>query len=667
MKLFIVESPGKCGTIQKYVGSEYKVRASVGHIREIPKKGINIDIKNGFEPTFKISSDKKAVVSELKTLASKADEIILATDPDREGESIAWHIYDILPKSDQKKCTRITFGEVKQKAILDALKHKREIDHDLVEASKARQVLDRLIGYKVSPVLWYTVGSGTSAGRVQSVALKIICDRQKEVDAFKPTDFWYIDALLKAKKGEFWSKVVTKDKDNRYLDEKLSIEDEEKLKKASFTLDKIEKKEKVTGAYPPFDTNELQATCSTLFGWSVTKSQTLAQKLYEQGKITYIRTDSFNISKEAVEEVRGLIKKAASPEYLPSKPNIYKKKSKAAAQEAHECIRPTDPYNKGDDIDDEHGKKMYKLIRDRFIACQMSPMIINTVTYTVKADSGHTLIAKGQSIKFDGWHKIYKYIKTKDSILPDAEEGESLDLKECNRSKHETQPPARYNDASLLKIMEKEGVGRPSTRANLIGMLLKKDYVEKKKGSKGFYATPLGMKISDYLSPRFKDFFMDIKYTAALEDDLNEIAEGRKTFLDVVNMVYETLQEHIKDAKDIPIDKKIVDTGEKCSVCKKHNIVEKDGRYGKFFTCAGYPDCKQIYVKNDDGKFVKKQKKVAKKTGQKCQKCNDGSIVEKKGKFGVFYACDKYPKCKTIYVPSDDKDGEFQIKGYVKR
>jgi DNA topoisomerase-1 len=293
-------------------------------------------------------------------------------------------------------------------------------------------------------------------------------------------------------------------------------------------------------------------------------------------------------------------------------------------------------------------------------------MVVNTVTYTIKADSGHMLIAKGQSIKFDGWYKIYTYAKTKDSILPDAEEGENLDLKECNRSKHETQPPARYNDASLLKIMEKEGVGRPSTRANLIGMLLKKEYVEKQKGGKGFHATPLGMKISDYLSPRFKDFFMDITYTAALEDDLNEIAEGRKTFLEVVNMVYETLQDHIKDAKDIPVDKKVVDTGEKCTACKKHNIVEKDGRYGKFFTCAGYPDCKQIFEKDENGKFVEKQKKVAKKTGQKCQKCKDGNIVEKKGKFGVFYACDNYPKCKTIYVPSDDKDDGFQIKGYVK-
>ena len=668
MKLFIVESPGKCSTIQKYIGSEYNVKASVGHIREIPRKGLNIDVKNGFEPVFKVASDKKNVVDELKSIASKSNEIIIATDPDREGESIAWHIYDVLPKKDQSKCTRITFNEVKKKPILDALKKKRDIDQDLVQSSKARQVLDRLIGYKVSPILWGTVGSGTSAGRVQSVALKMICDRQKEIDNFKPTSFWYIDADLKCKNGNFVARVVTEDKDNRFLNEDVVKKEYDKIKKSSFSVKSIDKKEKYNNPYPPFDTNELQATCSTLFGWNVTKSQSMAQSLYEKGKITYIRTDSFNISDEAVNEVRGLIKKASSSDYLPKAPNVYKKKSKSAAQEAHECIRPTDVYNKGNDIVDSNEKKMYCLIRDRFIACQMSPMIVNTVTYTIETNSGHTLVAKGQSIKFDGWSKVYKYIKTKDVMLPNVQKGEKLDLKELKKIKNKTQPPPRYNDARLLKTMEKEGVGRPSTRANLIGMLLKKGYIENKKSEKGFYATSLGMKISEYLSPRFKDFFMDIKYTATLEDDLNEIADGKKTYLDIVTSVYKNLEEHIKTLGEKEGVKTFdsgnnLDTGVKCTVCKSHNIYKKNGKNGEFYACSGYPNCKQIFEKKEDGSYIKKNKSSnGNKTGEKCIKCKSGNILEKKGKYGLFYACDNYPKCKAIYRTSAESDSGFVLK-----
>jgi len=655
MKLFIVESPNKCSTLKKYLGSDYRVTASVGHIRSIPKKGINIDVKKDFEPTFEVSKDKKNVVKEIKSLASKADEIIIATDPDREGEAIAWHIYDILPKGDQSKCKRVTFNEITKKSVLEAVSHPRSINMDLVNAQKARQILDRLIGYKISPVLWYKAHiSGSSAGRVQSIALKIVCDRQKEIDAFKPEDYWFIKSLLKNDNGEFWAKVITKDKDNKYLDNKIAKEDVEKLEKARYKVSNIDRKEKINNPNPPFDTNSLQATCSSLFSWSLSKSKTVAQKLYEKGLVTYIRSDSFSIADEALEQVRELIGKAASSEYLPKSANVYKKKSSAASQEAHECIRPTDVYNKGGDIEDSGEKKMYKLIRDRFIACQMSPQVVDTVTYNIKTDTKHDLVAKGQTIKFDGWSKIYKYSKTKEEILPNVKEKEELVLKEVNKTKHTTQPPARYNEGSLAKEMEKEGVGRPSTRDSIITSLQKKGYVGNGDGSQGqskksLVATTLGMQICDYLQPNFKDFFMDIKYTSELESKLDEIANGEKGFLDVLNEVYKVLTDHITDAggeeKDGPVS-----MGIKCTVCKKEDIVERTGRFGKFFACNDYKGCKSVYVKDDNGNFKIKKKTPQNKVGRKCPECSkkgrDGDLIERTNKKNgdKFIGCSQFSK-----------------------
>lgn len=656
MKLFIVESPNKCKKLRGYLGSDFKVAASVGHIRAIPKKGINIDIKNGFTPTFEISSDKKKVVKELKTLASAADEVYLATDPDREGEAIAWHIYDLLPKKDQDKCKRVTFNEITKTAVLNSLKNPRDIDMDLVNAQKARQILDRLIGYKISPVLWYTAHiSGSSAGRVQSIALKLVCERQKEIDAFKPEDYWFVDALLKAEKGEFWARVITKNKDNKYLKEKLADEDVAKLKTATYTLEKAERKERKVNASPPFDTNSLQGACSAVFGWSLSKSKKIAQSLYEQGLVTYIRSDSFNIAQEAVDEVRGLIKKAASTEYLPSKPLTYSKKSSNAAQEAHECIRPTHVYDKGDEIEDSSEQKMYKLVRDRFIACQMSPMIVDVVTYHIKTDTGHKLIAKGQTVKFDGWYKVYKYSKTKEEILPEAKEGEKLDMKDLKKSKHTTKPPARYHEASLAKKMEESGVGRPATRDGIITAIQKKGYVEREKGKgkKGLIATPLGMQIYEYLQPNFEKFFMDIKYTSEVENDLDDVANGDKVFLDTVQCFYDVLMKFIKGAGAVDTADRNKPTGAKCTVCKEGEILEKTGRYGQFYGCSRYKEgCKTIYVKDEDGKFSVKKKVKVKKVGRKCPDCakhgRDGELLERKNRKdgSAFIGCSCYPKCR---------------------
>lgn len=686
MNLFIVESPNKCGKLKGYLGSNFNVTASVGHIREIPKKGLNIDIANNFEPTYKVIDGKQAVVKEIKKLAKTSDKIYIATDPDREGEAISQHIFDILDAASQKKCVRITFNEITKKAVLEAVDNPRTIDTDLVHAQKARQILDRLIGYKVSPVLWYDAHiPASSAGRVQSIALKIVCDRQKEIDAFKSTDFWYIDAILKCKNGKFTARVITQDKDNKYIDEKLSKEEYEKLKVANYKLGKIDKTERQNKPNPPFDTNSLQTTCASTFGWSLNKSKMIAQKLYEAGKVSYIRSDSFAISEEALKEVRDLITQATGDEknkYLPSKPNVYTKKSSAATQEAHECIRPTHCFEKGDDIDDADQRKMYKLIRDRFIACQMMPQIVSATTYHVDASTGNKLIAKGQTVKFDGWTKVYKYTKSKEEILPEADEGEKLDLDDISRHKHSTKPPAHFNEGSLSKKMEDDGIGRPSTRDSIITSIQKKGYVEReqykpkdaddenddveeeeekpakgkkygKKSGKGLVPTELGKRIYDYLQPNFQDFFMDLKYTSNIENELDEIANGKKDYLDVLNAFYSNLTKHIKGAQSDPNNsREPVSTGKKCIVCNEGEIVLKKGRYGEFLSCTKYPACKTIYKETEDGEYVVKQKAEVKKTGKKCPECEknkrDGELVERKNKSTgeIFYGCSAYPKCK---------------------
>lgn len=663
--LFIVESPNKCGKIRSILGSDYDITASVGHILEIPKKGMNIDIKGGFIPTYEIKDDKKDVVKKIKEMAKQADKIYLASDADREGEAISHSVYGILDEKSKKKCTRITFDEITKSAITKALGNTRDIDMDLVDAQKARQVLDRLIGYKISPLLWQTVTSGTSAGRVQSIALKFICVREKEIAAFKPQDFWYIDALMGCKNGEFWAKVVTKDKDNRYLDEKIATEDLEKLQKAKFVLDKIERSEREIKPQPPFDTASLASSCGTVFGWSVKKTASLAQGLYETGKISYLRTDSFSISEEAMKEVRDYIPTISSAQYLSDKPNIYHKKAKAASQEAHECIRPTHVADDGNDIEDTDAKKLYSLIRARFIACQMKPMIVDAVAYLIKASSKHDLIAKGQTIKFDGWYKIYKYSQAKEEILPSAKEKEDLDLKDIKKTKHSTQPPSRYNEASLVKKMESEGVGRPSTYASIMESIKKRGYVEAMEGKKGaLQATELGMRVFDYLEPNFKDFFMDVAFTASVEEDLDKIAGGNKTYLETVQSVYDVIQEGIKKADGA--EKKDITTGEKCTVCGKGLIVKRHGKFGDFYGCDKYDKkdkdgCKAIYVKTEEGKFVIKENKAqGEDQGKKCPVCKKGNIIMKKGKFGEFFSCSEYPTCSTIFVK--DSEGNFSVK-----
>jgi DNA topoisomerase-1 len=661
MKFLIVESPAKARKIGGFLGRDFKVRASVGHVREIPPKGMNIDIKDGFKPNFAVSRGKSDVVKEIKEIAAKAEVIYLAMDPDREGEGIAWHIYDLLNAECKKKCKRVSYGEVNEKAVKKAIAEAREIDMDLVDAQKARQVLDRLIGYKISPVLWYSVAKGTSAGRVQSIALRIICDRQKEIDAFKSVTYWYVEALLSCDKGEFWARVVVpKEKDNRFLDQEAALKALEGLKSSSFVMAKVDKTEKKIKPPAPFDTTSMQSTCSSMLRWNATRVMKTAQSLYENGKITYLRTDSYNISSEALGEVRGHISENFGASYLPTKANAHLKKSKAAAQEAHECIRPTHTEDEGNDLGSDD-KKLYDLIRNRFIACQMTHMIQNQVKYTVDASCGETLIASGNTIKFDGFSRVWNPGNKKDKPLPSAEKGDEFKLKDTKKTEHKTKPPDRFTDGTLVKKMEDDGIGRPSTRASILKALVDKGYCSQEKGA--FIPEDLGVTIVDFLVPAFKDFIMDAKFTSRLEDRLDEIAHGNVGYLEVVSDVYDTLAKEVNAAKGTKVEN---GTGVACSVCKTGEIIKRTSRNGPFFGCNGYPDCKSIYTETEEGFALKKKKPPAKPTGDDCPKCGEPLVI-RKSVHGEFVACSGFPKCRHIVQDDSKPKKPYKKKPYKKK
>jgi len=638
LNLFIVESPNKCKKIKGFLGNDFIVEASYGHIKKIPEKKMNVDL-NTFEPVYAVEKGKAEVVKKLKAVAEKAKVIYLATDPDREGEAIAAHVYSIFGATDKKKCVRVTFHEITKKAVQDAIKSPRSIDDNLVQAQKARQVLDRVIGYTASPLVW-RIASKTSAGRVQSVALRMICERQKEIDAFIPENYWYLDVDLKAEKGPLTARVNTKEKDNRYKDEAGARNDQKELKTAKYELIGIERKDKRVNPYPPFDTASLQGAASALFDWSATKTMAIAQELYETGAVTYIRSDSYSIAKEALDEVREFIG-TKYPGELPDKPNIYTKKSSAAAQEGHECIRPVH-VNPDVDVSGD-AKRLYDLIYSRFVACQMGPMVMDTVTYTIKTDTGHTLTSHGQIIKDEGWYKAYPYAKTTEKSLPDAAEGEILAYLRDEISKHTTQPPAKFNDGTLIKNMESLGVGRPSTRASILKSIQDKGYVVR---DKSFTPTSLGMRINDFLVPGFSDSFLDYKYTAGLEEDLDLIADGKKPYYESVKSVYDALKMKIEAAKKSIPKKPVISMGVPCPKCKKGEVVERESRFGKFFSCSLWPKCKAILVQ-EDGKYIVKVKKAVEHTDEKCPECGGFLSVRTNHKKGTqFLGCTSYPKCK---------------------
>lgn len=661
--VIIVESPAKTKTLKKFLGAKYNVQASMGHIRDLPKKELGINTEKGFEPKYEISPDKKKIVKDLKALVHKYEDTMvwLASDEDREGESIAWHLVHALGLK-HGQFRRIAFHEITKSAILKALENPRDIDINLVHAQQARRILDRLVGYKLSPLLWVKVRSGLSAGRVQSVAVRLVVDREREIEKFKPEEYWKIDADLKAKKGEFNAdllKINGKKADVKNKKEAdIILRD---LNRAKYTVADLAIKESKSYPAPPFITSTLQQEAARKLGFSVKQTMMVAQQLYEgvehgrhhTGLITYMRTDSFNLSNEFLKTVPGIIKQIYGEKYILDTPRVFTKKAKGA-QEAHEAIRPTDLSKTPKDLK-PHLKpthyKLYKLIWERAIACQMPPAEMDVTTATVETDNGYTLEAKGQVIKFPGFMRAYvegtdhpdEALANKEKILPAIEKGESCGLIKINTEQKFTQPPARYTEATLVKKLEAEGIGRPSTYAPTISTIITRGYIEKQSDKK-LYPLEIGFIVNDFLVKHFPNI-VDYNFTADMEEKLDDIAEGKVKWEPVISEFYvpfeKTLLEKKKEIKkeDVIHEK----TDEVCDICGAPMLV-KLGKNGKFLSCSKYPECKNAKpLKEDQKREEELQKKYAE---EKCEKCGSFMVV-KKGRYGEFLACSAYPKCKT--------------------
>lgn len=644
--LVIVESPAKAKTIEKFLGkSHYTVKASVGHIRDLPKSKLGVDIENNFEPQYINIRGKGDVIKELKKEAKKAKQVFLATDPDREGEAISWHLAHILSLDETENC-RIEFNEITKDAIKKAIKSPRNIKLDLVDAQQARRVLDRLLGYQISPILWQKVRKGLSAGRVQSVTTKLICDREKEIEAFDPKEYWTIELDAKTKEG----KEVTL----KYYgenDKKVELENEgqvneilEKIKGKDLTVHSIESKSRRKSAPKPFTTSMLQQEAANKLGFTTKKTMMVAQELYEGveidgegtlGLISYIRTDSKRISEEAKEKAKEFILEEYSDKYYKFEENKKAKTESKKVQDAHEAIRPTSVDRTPSSIKASLSRdqyKLYDLIWRRFVASQMEDSVFDTLNLTCKVDN---LIFKatGSTLKFDGYTKVYNFTDREDKILPTVYEKDLLSSEEVRPSQHFTQPPARYTEASLVKTLEELGIGRPSTYAPTIATILNREYVEKNASS--LCPTELGKIVTNILEENFQKF-VDVDFTAQMENMLDDVAEGDTYWKEVVADVYAPLKEAIEVAIE-NIEKVNMDeeTDEICENCGS-NMVIKYGRFGKFIACKNYPECKTT-------------KPLVNKVGVKCPKCGKGDIILRKSKKGkAFYGCSNYPECDFI-------------------
>ncbi|MBN8048315.1 type I DNA topoisomerase [Paraclostridium bifermentans] len=644
--LVIVESPAKAKTIEKFLGkSHYTVKASVGHIRDLPKSKLGVDIENNFEPQYINIRGKGDVIKELKKEAKKAKQVFLATDPDREGEAISWHLAHILSLDETENC-RIEFNEITKDAIKKAIKSPRNIKLDLVDAQQARRVLDRLLGYQISPILWQKVRKGLSAGRVQSVTTKLICDREKEIEAFDPKEYWTIELDAKTKEG----KEVTL----KYYgenDKKVELENEgqvneilEKIKGKDLTVHSIESKSRKKSAPKPFTTSMLQQEAANKLGFTTKKTMMVAQELYEGvdidgegtlGLISYIRTDSKRISEEAKEKAKEFILEEYSDKYYKFEENKKAKTESKKVQDAHEAIRPTSVDRTPSNIKASLSRdqyKLYDLIWRRFVASQMEDSVFDTLNLTCKVDN---LIFKatGSTLKFDGYTKVYNFTDREDKILPTVYEKDLLSSEEVRPSQHFTQPPARYTEASLVKTLEELGIGRPSTYAPTIATILNREYVEKNASS--LCPTELGKIVTNILEENFQKF-VDVDFTAQMENMLDDVAEGDTYWKEVVADVYAPLKEAIEVAIE-NIEKVNMDeeTDEICENCGS-NMVIKYGRFGKFIACKNYPECKTT-------------KPLVNKVGVKCPKCGKGDIILRKSKKGkAFYGCSNYPECDFI-------------------
>ncbi len=657
MNLVIVESPAKGKTIERYLGKDYKVLASFGHVRDLPRKGLGVDIKNSFKPEYTNIPRARKTISLLQNEAKRAKSVILATDFDREGEAIAWHLSHVIKAKNKLK--RITFTEITQSAIEAAIKKPRSIDTNLVESQQARRILDRLVGYKLSPLLWKKVAFGLSAGRVQSVAVRIIVIREKEIEKFTKQEFWKIIALLEKDSKEFKAYLVAKD--GKAI-EKLSIKTEadpsrvgfalrteadpsrvgfalrteadakkvlDDLKNAKYAIKNVTKEESRRYPSPPFITSTLQQEAFYRLGYTAKKTMFLAQQLYEAGMISYHRTDSTTLSTYALSSIKKYIKEKIGEKYLPEKEHFYKTKV-LKAQEAHEAIRPT--HFEREKLEEKFSgqpQKLYDLIWRRTIACQMKEAILEIEKAEIAAKN-YLFAAQGQAVIFDGFSKIYP-VDLKDNVLPKLEKGDKVDLKNLQKEQNFTNPPSRYTEATLIKALEKEGIGRPSTYAPILSTIQSRSYIDRAK--QYLFPTEMGRVVNDLLEKNFSNI-VDLQFTAKMEENLDKIAEGDETYLKLISDFYKPFSQNLKE-KDKELKKSEITeeaTKERCQKCHGKMKI-KLGRYGKFLACENYPKCKNT-------------KPYLETTGKKCKKCKKGELVERKNKRGqLFLGCSRFPKC----------------------
>ncbi len=644
--LVIVESPSKAKTIEKYLGKDYEVIASMGHLRDLPEKTLGVDIENNFEPKYQIMPKRKTLVKDIVKLSKEVDNVYLATDPDREGEAISWHIANILGIDENEKC-RVTFNEITKSAVTKAINEPRSIDISLVDAQQARRVLDRIVGYKLSPFLWKKIRKGLSAGRVQSVAVKMVCDRENEINKFVPDEYWTIDAMFQdEKKKSFSSKFYgINSKKADIISEESAMKITQDIENSEIVVKSIKESSKKKYAVPPFTTSTLQQAASGKLNFSSKKTMMVAQTLYEGvdikdvgtvGLITYMRTDSLRIANEALAQAKDYILKNIGEEYYPDKPNVFKKKS-GNVQDAHEAIRPADVNLTPDSIkssltNDQY--KLYKLIWNRFVSSQLKPAIYNVLTIEIEAKGEKDIYnfrTSAQTLKFDGCTKFYTDVeeeKEKKAKIPKLSENDKLSLEEIIPKQNFTSPPSRYTEATLIKAMEEKGIGRPSTYAPTITTILSREYVEKE--GKSFKPTNLGTIVTELMKTSFSNI-VDEKFTASMEKELDEIEETDKDWKSVIGNFYEDFKKELADANEnAPKMQEVSEV--KCDICGS-NMVIKSGRFGKFLACPKYPDCKCTKP------MPKEELEVP------CPKCG-GILVEKSSKNKkIFYGCKNYPEC----------------------
>ena len=643
--LVIVESPAKAKTISKYLGKNYTVEASMGHVGDLPKSKLGVDIEDNFTPKYITIRGKGELIAKLKKAAKKADKIYLATDPDREGEAISWHLANILKISEDETC-RIVFNEITKGAVKESIKGARKINLNLVDAQQARRVLDRLVGYEISPILWKNVKWGLSAGRVQSAALKLICDKEEEIKAFEPKEYWTVDCVLKKERKKFPIKLT------KYENKKIEISNENEankvisdLKENEYRVEKVKKGSRLKNPLPPFTTSTLQQEAAKKLNFITKRTMSIAQALYEGvdvkgfgtvGLITYMRTDSVRISEEAQGRAIEFIKESYGEEYIPEKLRVYK--GKKNIQDAHEAIRPshieiTPEIAKANLTPEQY--KLYSLIWKRFIASQMASCALNTNSIDI-ANGKYTFKASGSTIKFDGFMKVYDYTTEDDEndvLLPSLEEGEVLEPSSVEGKQHFTQPPARYTEASFVKLLEEKGIGRPSTYVPTISTLLSREYVIREK--KNLIPTELGFIVNNIMSDYFKQI-VDVDFTAGMERKLDNIEEGNEEWKKVVGEFFEPLQVAIekaeKEISKVVIEDKVSDVP--CDKCGRMMVIKK-GRYGTFLACPGYPECKNA-------------KPIVEELDVPCPKCG-GKILAKRSKKGKkFFGCSNYPNCDFV-------------------